>query len=119
MNLSGRASETVANITESSMLILTYGTDIPKETSMLSCVDKSLPLKPNVEDFRNLEKIGIKDSPTESDSCVALNMFSDTLRYENGRFALTWPWKVEKTIFVRKQHTGSRTSKVTCKKNEG
>lgn len=84
------------------MLILTYGTDIPKETSMLSCVDKSLPLKPSVEDFWNLEKIGIKDSPTDADNSVALNMFSDTLRYENGRFAVRWPWKVEKNHICQK-----------------
>lgn len=89
--LSGRTSETVTNITESSMLILTYGIDIPKETSMLSCVDKSLPLKPNVDDFWNLESIGIKDSPTESDNSVALNMFNETLRFENGRYTVTWP----------------------------
>lgn len=93
--LSGRTSETVANITESSMLILTYGTEIPKETSLLTCADKSLPVKPNVEDFWNLESIGIRDCPVESDNKVALSKFNETLRYENGRYTVTWPWKDE------------------------
>ena len=49
--LSGRTSEITNDTTESSMLIMTYGTEIQKETSMFTEVDKSLPLKPNFEDF--------------------------------------------------------------------
>ena len=28
----------------------------------------------------------------ESDNRVAFNKFNETLRYENGRYTLTWPW---------------------------
>ena len=40
-----------------------------------------------------LESIGIQESPTENDDNVALNIFNETLNYENGRYAVTWPWK--------------------------
>ena len=93
--LSGRTSEITNDTTESSMLIMTYGTEIQKETSMFTEADKSLPLKPNLEDFWRLESIGITDSPVESDNRVACNKFNETLRYENGRYTVTWPWKDE------------------------
>ena len=91
--LSGRTSENVSNITETGMLILTYGTEIQRESSLLTCADKSLPLKPTMEDFWSLESIGIKDSPVESDNNIALSKFKETLKYENGRYTVTWPWK--------------------------
>ena len=49
--LSGRTSEIVENSTESSMLIMTHGKGIDNETTFLTCLDKSLPMKPNLEDF--------------------------------------------------------------------
>ena len=94
--LSGRTSEEVDNKEEASMLILTYGTDINRETTLMTCVDSSLPLKPNLEDFWSLESIGIKESPTEIDDRVALNKFNETLKYEKGRYAVKWPWKRDK-----------------------
>ena len=70
--LSGRTSENVSNITETGMLILPYGTEIQRESPMLTCADKSLPLKPNMEDFWNIETIGISDSPMELNDNLAL-----------------------------------------------
>ena len=72
--LSGRMSDIINDTTESSMLIMTYGTQIQKETSMITEADKSLPLKPNFEDFWRLDSIGITDSPVESDNRVNCNM---------------------------------------------
>ena len=60
------------------MLILTYGTDINRETNLLTHADNSLPLKPNLEDIWRLESIGIQESPTESDDTKALNRFNKT-----------------------------------------
>ena len=51
----GRMAEITNDTTEASMLILTYGTEVQTETSMFT--DKSLPLKPNVEEFWRLESI--------------------------------------------------------------
>ena len=78
------------------MLILNHGTDIDRETTLMTHADSSLPLKPNLEDFWRLECIGIQESPTESDYPKALNRFNETLSYENGRFTVSWPWKKEK-----------------------
>ena len=91
--LSGRTSETIENTTESNMLILTHGKQIHKETTFLTCVDKSLPMKPNLEDFWKLETIGISDSPDQCDNDVALKKFSETLKYDQGWYSVTWSWK--------------------------
>ena len=64
--LSGRTSEITYDTTETNMLIMTYGTEVRRETSMLTTVDESLPLKPNLKDFWRLESIGIKDSITKT-----------------------------------------------------
>ena len=93
--LSGRTSELDENSTESSMLIMTHGKGIDNETNFLSCVDKSLPLKPNLEDFRKLESIGINASSVESNNDVALKKLSETLKYDEGRYPVTWSWKEE------------------------
>ena len=94
--LSGRTCKEADNKGEASMLILTYSTDINRETTLMTCTDSSLPLKPNLEDFWSLESIGIKESPTETDDGVALKKFSETLKYERGRYAVKWPWKKDK-----------------------
>ena len=94
--LTGRTAETVENTAEPSMLILTHGTDINRETALMTHADSSLPLIPNLEDFWWLESIGIQESPTESDYTKALNRFNETLSYENGRYTVTLPWKKEK-----------------------
>ena len=93
--LSGRTSEIVENSTESSMLIMTHVKGIDNEITFLTCLDKSLPMKPNLEDFWELESIGINDSPVECDNDVALKKFSETLKYDEGRYTVTWPWKEE------------------------
>ena len=57
---------------------MTRGKGIDNETTFLTCLDKSLPMKPNLEDFWKLESIGISDSPVESDNDVALKKFGET-----------------------------------------
>ena len=94
--LSGRTSEITYDTTETNMLIMTYGTEVRRETSMLTTVDESLPLKPNFEDFWRLESIGIKDSAVVSDNSIALEKFNKSLNYKNGRYSVTLPWKNEK-----------------------
>ena len=91
--LSGRTNETVEYTTESNMLILTQGKKMNEETTFLTCVDKSLPINPNQEDFWKLKYIEISDSPDERDNDAALKKFSETLKYEQGRYTVTWSWK--------------------------
>ena len=91
--LAGRTAETVENTAEPSMLILTYGTDINRETTLMTHTDYSLPLKPNLEDILRLESIGIQESPTESDGTKALNRFNETLSFEIDAIQLHGPGK--------------------------
>ena len=49
--LSGGTSEYAVKEQESSMLVLTYRTDIERETNLFTSVDKALPVKANLEDF--------------------------------------------------------------------
>ena len=95
--LAGRTSDSFKEATEPSLLILTYGSEMRKETSLFTEADKSPPLKPNLEDFWRLESIGIQDLTEGSCDNEALHTFEDTLRYENGRYKVTWPWKGEKS----------------------
>lgn len=91
--LAGRTSDSVKETTEQSLLVITYGTEIEKETNLFTCADKSLPTKPNLEDFWRLESIGIYDAPVDSKDNKVLQHFNETLKYENGRYNVTWPWK--------------------------
>ena len=59
---------------------------------MLSNIDLSLA-KQNLDIFWNLESIGIMDSPMKSDDDKALEMFNNTIKFDNGRYLVTWPWK--------------------------
>ena len=81
------------------MLVITYGTEIQRETSLLMKVDTSLPTKPDLEDFWRLESIGIHDSPDDSSSeeKKLLKHFNETIRYTDGRYSVTWPWKHDKS----------------------
>ena len=49
--------------------------------------------KPSLESFWNLESIGIMDSPKTCDDDQALENFQKTVRYEDHRYFVTWPWK--------------------------
>ena len=68
-------------------------TSMKPSTHMLNEVDLSLADKPNLDIFWNLESIGIIDSPSTSDDDKALEMFNNTVKFEDGRYLVTWPWK--------------------------
>ena len=95
--LVGRTPDHFKEATEPSLLILTYRSEMRKETSLFTEADKSLPWKPNLEDFWRLESIGIQDLTEGSCDNEVLHTFKDTLRYENGGYKVTWPWKSEKS----------------------
>ncbi|XP_065891682.1 uncharacterized protein [Dysidea avara] len=46
-----------------------------------------------MECFWNLESIGISDSPKSSDDDQALEMFNNTVKFDDGRYLVQWPWK--------------------------
>jgi len=60
---------------------------------MLSNVNVSLTDKPNLSGFWNLESIGIVYSPLSSDDDGALEIFNNSVKFEDGRYMVSWPWK--------------------------
>lgn len=60
---------------------------------MFSNVDSSLVHKPNLDIFWNLESIGIVDSPLNTDDKRAMEIFNNTVKFDNGRYLVSWPWK--------------------------
>ena len=95
--LTGRTTEATKDTTEYNMLIMTHSTNTVKETSLLT-PDRSFPTKPNLEDFWRLESIGINDSPLDSDNEKALKIFNNTLKFEDNRYQVSWPWKEDKSV---------------------
>ncbi len=75
-----------------SMLIMTPGLNVSK-TEMCSSVDSVIPVKPDLEDFWNIESIGITNTPSQSGDSKAMNNFKDTLLFKDQRYQVTWPWK--------------------------
>ncbi|CAC5391495.1 unnamed protein product [Mytilus coruscus] len=63
------------------------------EYCLHSTIDTCLQIKPSIEDFWNLETIGIKDCPYASDDENTLSNFITSLKIENGRYQVAWPWK--------------------------
>jgi hypothetical protein len=88
--LSGRTSDCNTH-NEPCMLIFTQGGEI-MNTSMLSSIDSVLSTKPNLEDFWQLESIGILDKFSNSGDDIAMSQFRETVKFEDGRYQVTWPW---------------------------
>ena len=93
--LAGRTSESVKTTEEQSLLVLTYGKEIERNTNVFTAVDKALPTKPNLEDFWRLESIGILDTPRDPKDDQILQQFNETVQYADGRYKVSWPWKEE------------------------
>lgn len=66
---------------------------VKSNTHVLNSVDDSLFTKPNLEQFWDLESLGIRESPTTSDDDQALSHFNKTVVLADGRYLVTWPWK--------------------------
>ncbi|XP_053395582.1 uncharacterized protein LOC128555848 [Mercenaria mercenaria] len=76
------------------MLVLTYGNDITNH-SVFTSIDSAIPTKPNLEDFWNIESIGITDNVQNSNEEIAMKKFKETIKFEDGRYQVTWPWRDE------------------------
>lgn len=94
--LGGRYTSTGNSTEIPSLLVSTLGTaptEMKASTHMLSKVDSPLLDKPDLNSFWNLESIGIVDSPLTSDDDRALEMFNSTVKFDSGRYLVSWPWK--------------------------
>ncbi|XP_052771144.1 uncharacterized protein LOC128210829 [Mya arenaria] len=80
------------NKSDMNWLILTYGNTLT-ECNIFTEVDSVLSVKPDLEDFWNIESIGITDTTKDSKDEMIMQRFKETLKRENGRYQVTWPWK--------------------------
>ena len=92
--MTGRTSEPNESENETNMLILTYGTNITN-TSVFQSVDDAVPVKADLEDFWNLEAIGVIDNQTTKNDELVKKHFKENLMFVDGRYQVTWPWKEE------------------------
>ena len=82
--------------TASLVFMLTYSSS-PISAHIATSFNGREPLvnfQPQVEDFWKLETLGISDSVTEKDDDKALQKLRETVQFEDGRYQVTWPWKV-------------------------
>ena len=94
--LTGRTSVSENESEQVSMFIMTHGSDVTKQCAF-SNIDAPLQTKPDLEDFWNVESIGITDDIVKTNDEVAMENFKETVKFENGRYQVTWPWRDEIT----------------------
>ena len=93
-------NETAEDTPDYDMLIMTHSTNTVKGTSLL-LPDRSLATKPNLKYFWRLDSLGITDSPVDSDKERTLKIFNKTLKFEDERYRVTWPWEEDKNMSSR------------------
>ncbi|XP_045167522.2 uncharacterized protein LOC123530814 [Mercenaria mercenaria] len=94
--LSGRTNEIDDNVSDTNLLILSYGNNITK-TQVFTNVDKCVPKTPDIEDFWNIETIGLKDTTNvRSEDDQAMEDFKENLVFKDNRYHVTWPWKIDR-----------------------
>ena len=64
-NLAGRTSDSVETTEEQCLLVVTYGNEIERNTTVFTKTDAALPTKPTLGDFWRLESRGIHDTPRD------------------------------------------------------
>ena len=64
---------------DTSMLVLTYGTNIG--TNVFTSLDDSVPTKPELEDFWNIESIGVTDKSNVKDDDIAMEKITNALKF--------------------------------------
>ena len=56
-------------------------------------METALSSDPPIEDFWRLETIGITDKLRQSDDKRAVQHFSETVKKENSKYNVSWPWR--------------------------
>ena len=97
--LGGQIENTVTDESTVSSLIASTVAVVPIETNKIfGNIDLSIMHKPNLEQFWSLESIGITDSPRTLDDDKDLENFEETVRYENNRYFVAWPWREPRSM---------------------
>ncbi|XP_053389851.1 uncharacterized protein LOC128552808 [Mercenaria mercenaria] len=92
--LTGRANEKSQEDSGISMFVMTYGKELTRN-SVFASVDASMEVQPDLQTFWDLESIGITNKIEVSNDEKAMQRFRYTLKFENGRYQVTWPWREE------------------------
>ena len=82
--LTGETAEHDELADDTSLVVLTYGTNIG--TEVFASIDNSVPTKPDLGDFWNIESIGVTDHPNKNNDDIAMEQFKQTLVFENDRY---------------------------------
>ena len=94
--LTGRVKCQDAQSTPSvSMLTYTSSPVSAYFTAQFNAQKPPIEQKPQLEDFWKLETLGISEPVNVNDDDKALQKFNDTVRFEDGRYQVAWPWKEE------------------------
>ena len=78
--------------------------DMQVNTHVFTTVDSVLLAEPSLEQFWELESLGITDSPSTSDDDTALEKFNKSVKFTNGRYMVTWPWKADQSDLPENYH---------------
>ena len=101
------------------MIDLTFGTNIT-QTSVFQSVDNAIPVTPDLEDFWNIETIGVIDNQTTKNDEMVKNHFKENLTFVDGRYQVKWPWKDENPDLLKNRElaVGRLRSNVSRMKNK-
>ena len=94
--LGGRYQVTSNTTNIPTLMVCTAGMAPPGikvTTHMLSSVDTPLLTKPTLDQFWDLESIGIIEPLSTPDDDQALESFNQSVKFSNNRYMVSWPWK--------------------------
>ena len=77
----------------STLLVATKTSKVSSDRNFYCSVNVSLIKNPDLEKFWCLETIGIKDPMGKENDEEAIVRFCETIKFEDGRYQVTWPWK--------------------------
>ena len=81
------------NKNASTLLVSTNRNEVVS-SSFYCSVNVSLIKNPDLERFWSLETIGIKDPMSKESDEEAIEKFCSTIKFEEGRYQVSWPWKL-------------------------
>jgi len=76
-------------------LITTQVNCIVPVVNWSTCSDDTVTPTPNIEDFWNLETLGIRDRLDLTNDDKALKQFNGSIWFTEGKYQITWPWKCD------------------------
>ena len=79
----------------SALLVVIEINHVTPELCMQCTINTPVAADPRLEDLWCLETIGINDPLMVNDNDEALEKFNRNIKFERGRYQVTWPWKCE------------------------